>query len=79
MPRFDVFGNIMEVSRGEAGWEVIHVGSQGKHRAAHDVVIPSSISEPELARYLADFFHEYATPERPDVRRLDSRTRRREL
>ena len=72
MPRFDVFGKLIEVSRGEAGWEVVHVGSSGKRRAAHDVVIPSFVSEAELAQYLADHFHEYATPERSEVRRVES-------
>lgn len=72
MPRFDVFGKLIEVSRGKAGWQVIHLGSDGKHRAAHDVVIPSSVADSELAQYLADFFHEYATPEHSEVRRIDS-------
>lgn len=71
MPRFDVYGRVIGVERWEGGWRAFHVGAEGKRRPAGDVVIPPSVSESELAGYLADLFHESASPERPDVVRLN--------
>ncbi len=69
MPRFDVFGRIMTVTRLGTRWQVTVDGADGKHRDAR-VRIPDSVSESELVRHLADLFHESATPDRPDVVRL---------
>lgn len=70
---FDVFGRRIGVQRTGDRWRVVLVGEDGKHRAAPGVVIPPSVPEAELARYLADVFHESATPERPDVVRVHER------
>ena len=43
---------------------------EGKRQAARDIVIPPDTPESELARYLADLCHEWATPERSTVRRV---------
>jgi hypothetical protein len=68
-PRFDVFGKIMCAERTDSGWRLLVLGTDGK-RSPSDVVIPSFISEDELAQYLDDIFHELASPERPSVRRI---------
>jgi hypothetical protein len=68
-PRFDVFGKIMCAERTDSGWRLLVLGTDGK-RSPSDVVIPSFISEEELAQYLDDIFHEWASPERPSVRRI---------
>jgi len=69
--RFDVYGRQVLVIREEDHWAAYYVGTDGKRRSATDIVIPASVAEADLAVYLADLFHECATEERPDVRRLD--------
>lgn len=72
MPRleFDVFGKRVLVERTSAGWRALYPGSDGKARVAHDILIPADTQEADLRQYLADFCHEWGSPERPDVRRL---------
>ena len=61
----------MGVDRMQGEWRVVYFGADGKHREAQDVVIPPSVTESELPRYLGNIFHEYASPEHPEVIRLD--------
>ena len=67
--RFDVFGREVAVERTAGGWRPLLIGSEGKSRPA-DFRIPSTLGEDELLAYLDDLFHEYATAERPRVRRI---------
>jgi hypothetical protein len=71
MPRleFDVFGRRVLVERTSTGWRALYPGPEGKARVAHDIVIPADTPEVELRQYLADFCHEWGSPERPDVHR----------
>ena len=69
--RFDVFGRRVLVVGSEAGWSVFYLGSEGKRRPAHDILVPPYVSESELERYLADLCHEWATERHPDVRQLE--------
>jgi hypothetical protein len=69
--RFDVFGREVLVLREQDHWTAYYIGTDGKRRSAKDIVIPASIAETELKQYLADLFHECASEERPDVRRLN--------
>jgi len=68
--KLDVFGRHMLAERTASGWQLFDLGSDGKRRLAHDIVVPDFISESELDQYLADLFHESATGNRPGVRRL---------
>ena len=72
MPRleFDVFGRCVLVERTSTGWRALYPGVEGKAQVAHDLVIPADTPEMEMRQYLADFCHEWASPEHPDVRRL---------
>lgn len=70
MLRFDVYGRKVGVVREEGGWSAVFLGESGKHRPAPGVIIPPWVTEDELVRYLADLFHEGASPERPEVVRL---------
>ena len=45
-------------------------GTEGKRRAAPDLVVPNDVGESQLGQYLADLCHEWATERHPDVRRL---------
>lgn len=68
--KLDVFGRLMLAERTASGWQLFHVGSDGKRSLATDIVIPDFISEDELDQYLADVFHESATRKHPEVKRL---------
>lgn len=69
--KFDIFGRqILEVIRKDNVWEAFYCGDTGVKRKAHDILIPSSLREDELAAYIADIFHESATPEKNEVKRI---------
>ncbi|MCD2514804.1 hypothetical protein LQ564_00575 [Massilia sp. G4R7] len=67
--RFNVFGTLVTITGAPGAWQAFHPGTDGKRRPA-DFVIPHDISEDGLLEYLADLFHEDATPRRPTVHRL---------
>lgn len=67
--RFNIFGKEIAVS-GEAGaWRAFYLGADGKRRPA-DFIIPADVAEPDLCEYLADLFHENATPRNSNARQL---------
>lgn len=67
--RFNVFGKLVLI-RGSAGaWEAFYPGPDGKRRPA-DFIVPDDIAEADLQEYLADLFHEDATPRNHSVTRL---------
>jgi hypothetical protein len=68
--KFDVFGRLVLAVKDEAGWSVFYLGPEGKSRPTHNIVVPESVAEAEMERYLADLCHEWATERHPDVRRL---------
>lgn len=67
--RFNVFGRIFAIQREGARWQAYVVENDGKRRPA-GFVVPEFIEEHELAQYLADLFHESATPTNGEVRRM---------
>lgn len=69
--RFNVFGKLVVVSGRPGAWQAFYSGNDGTRRPA-DFVIPADITEDGLADYLADLFHEDATPRRNTVERLPS-------
>lgn len=68
--RFDVFGQRVAIERTPGGWSTWLLGADGKRRRA-DFEVPAFVAEDELAQYLADLFHESATPARVEVRRIE--------
>lgn len=68
---FDVFGHRIVVERRAGRWVALHPASDGKRRPIPDLVIPPDLEEEELGEYLADVRHEWATPESPEVKRID--------
>lgn len=64
--RFDVHGRPMAVVRGAVGWQAFRLGNEGKRRPA-DAYVPATLAPAELRTWLADLFHEGATPRHPDV------------
>ena len=69
MQRFNVFGRIIGVERSPAGWTPFILGADGKRRRA-EFEVPEFIAESELCQYLADLFHEAATPSNCEVYRI---------
>ena len=67
--RFDVFGKVIAVNATLNGWRAFILGADGKRRAA-DFPIPSTLTADEMTDYLDDLFHEFATPVRLTVRKL---------
>ena len=67
--RFNVFGKVLAITGMPGSWQAFYPGTDGTRRPA-DFVIPADIPEEGLAGYLADLFHEHATPRRPGVRRM---------
>lgn len=59
--RFNVFGTLIAVTGSSGSWQAFHLGAEGKRRPA-DFIVPADIVDHELSTYLADLFHENATP-----------------
>lgn len=67
--RFNVFGTLVAVTGQKGGWRAFYLGAEGKRRPA-DFVVPRDVEAHELQEYLADLFHEEATPRNPTVKQL---------
>lgn len=67
--RFKVFGKVVAITGQSGAWQAYYPGSNGTRRPA-DFVVPAELTEADLAEYLADLFHEDATPRRNTVERL---------
>ena len=67
--RFNVFGTRIIVAGAPGAWQAFYPGADGKRRAA-EFIIPFDVAEHELAEYLADLFHENATPRHSAVEQL---------
>ncbi len=69
--RFDVFGCQVLIAASNNGWLTFYLGAEGKRRSAPDIVIPPDMPESEIAQYLDDLCHEWATEQHPCVKQLD--------
>jgi hypothetical protein len=67
--RFNVFGKLIAIGGKPGSWQAFYPGNDGTRRPA-DFIVPADITEDGLADYLADLFHEDATPSRNTVTRL---------
>ena len=67
--RFKVFRHLVAIAAVVGGWRACYFGADGKRRPA-DFIVPADVGEDELAEYLADLFHEDATPGHDRVERL---------
>jgi hypothetical protein len=59
--RFNIFGTLIAVCGNPGAWRACYLGAEGKRRPA-DFIIPDDIQADALCEYLADLFHEEATP-----------------
>jgi len=67
--RFNVFGRLVAVAGPPGARQAFYLGSEGKRRPA-DFIVPADVADDDLGEYLADLFHEEATPRNDSVRRL---------
>lgn len=69
---FEVFGRPMSVMRTNDEWLLFNepampMRATGMRTRVYDVVIPSDLTSTQLASYLADIYHEYASDKHPKV------------
>jgi hypothetical protein len=67
--RFNIFGALIAVAGLPGDWRAFYFGTEGKRRPA-DFIVPNDIAEHELCEYLADLFHEQATPRNSTAKQL---------
>jgi len=67
--RFNIFGAHIAITAPDGMWRAFYLGDDGKRRQA-DFIVPSDVTEDELCEYLADLFHENATPRNCNAIRL---------
>ena len=67
--RFKAFGKLILIAGATGSWQAFYPGADGKRRPA-DFIVPGDVAEHELAEYLADLFHENATPRHGTVEQL---------
>ena len=59
--RFNIFGALIAITGANGAWRAFYLGADGKRRPA-DFVVPNEVAEDGLCEYLADLYHENATP-----------------
>ena len=67
---FNVYGAIVVIEGEQGNWSAFSLGPEGKRRPA-SFIVPNFLAEEELCQYLADLFHESATPTNGDVFRIE--------
>jgi hypothetical protein len=67
--RLNIFGTLIAVTGSAGTWKAFNLGPEGKRRPA-EFIIPGDVNEHELCEYLADLFHENATPRNSTATRL---------
>lgn len=67
--RYSVFGRLVDIEGQRGNWLALLVGADGK-RGPAGFIVPEFLEEHELGTYLADLFHEAATPRNGDVVRI---------
>jgi hypothetical protein len=67
--RFNVFGQLVVIKGAPGNWSAFLLGPDGKRRQA-GFVVPGSLAEDELCRYLSDLFHERASSTQHSVTRI---------
>ncbi|MBU9824382.1 hypothetical protein FS594_09845 [Rahnella aquatilis] len=68
---FNVFGRTIGVKAAESGWKLYRVDlTENKHSPLRGYVIPPDVELNDLTQWLDDIFHEMATAENSEVKRL---------
>ena len=69
--RFNIYGTLIAVRGNPGAWRAFYLGTEGKRRPA-DFIIPDDIQADALCEYLADLFHEEATPRNNTATQISS-------
>ncbi len=69
--KFDVFGQDVLIVETDKVWQAFYLGNEGNRRPARDIIVPPNIAESEIAQYLNDLCHEWATDRNKSVKRVD--------
>ncbi|WP_367185287.1 hypothetical protein [Rugamonas sp.] len=56
-----MFGSFIVITGNAGARCAFYLGADGKRRPAH-FVVPDDVADHELCEYLADLYHEHATP-----------------
>lgn len=67
--RFNIFGSLIAIADAGGTWRAFYLGADGKRRPA-DFIVPNDVAEDQLCEYLADLYHENATPRNCDAVQL---------
>ena len=59
--RFNIYGRHIAVRKLDGEWQCFLLGADGKRREM-GLSIPAFVAEEEVLQFLADIFHECATP-----------------
>lgn len=65
--KYQVYGRRIEVLRTGVDYVVFALGTDGKKRIFNEIFIPSQVREDDVAGYLEDLLHEWATPRNSQV------------
>ncbi|EGU41206.1 DUF7661 family protein [Vibrio splendidus] len=68
--KFQVFHQRMSVQRQNEEWLLYRESETSIRARVYDMSIPSDLAEEELARYLADIYHEFASEKYPSMTRI---------
>ncbi len=68
---YDVFGRHIGVQRKDERWLVFRADlTERKFSRLYEIIIPDYLTEAEIVGWLDDIFHEAATENHPDVKRI---------
>lgn len=68
--KLNIFGRLFGVARENDQWVLYSLG-EGLKRRENDIPIPAELTQAEVVTFLADIFHEIATPDNSDVKVLE--------
>lgn len=68
---YDIFGRHIGVQRKDERWLVFRADlTERKFSRLYEIIIPDYLTEAEIVGWLDDIFHEAATENHPDVKRI---------
>ncbi len=69
---YNVFGRYIGVKVTQYGWQVFRVDMpERKCSKQYDIIIPDDMTEAEIPQWLGDIYHEGASEQHPDVKRIE--------
>jgi hypothetical protein len=69
--KLEVFGRRVMAAKSSQSWQMYYLSEDGKRHPALDIMVPAFVTESEIAGFIADLCHEWATDRYPDVRKIE--------